>query len=67
MTGAKGTRPFPLSWGSENEALDDVVDRQERPETEHITMQDGAPSQTGARANSRRSRTDRGARRSYIS
>jgi hypothetical protein len=39
--GAKGTRLFPLSWGWDNEALDNVVDHPERPAAERIMSRDG--------------------------
>ena len=40
--GKPGTRLFPLSWGWDNEALDNVVDHSERPAAERITSPDGA-------------------------
>jgi hypothetical protein len=41
-SGGTGTRLFPLSWGWDNEALDNVVDHRERPTAERITSRDGA-------------------------
>jgi hypothetical protein len=38
-----GTRLFPLSWGWDNEALDNVIDHSERPAAERITSSDGRP------------------------
>ncbi len=40
--GGPGTRLFPLSWGWDNEALDNVVDHSDRPAAERITSRDGA-------------------------
>ncbi|GLH80299.1 hypothetical protein SSBR45G_52080 [Bradyrhizobium sp. SSBR45G] len=37
----RGTRLFPLSWGWDNEALDNVVDHAERPAAERIQSRDG--------------------------
>jgi Protein of unknown function (DUF3160) len=39
----KVTRLFPLSWGWDNEALDDVTDHQERPAAERILTRDEDP------------------------
>ncbi|MGJ4951715.1 DUF3160 domain-containing protein [Bradyrhizobium sp. HKCCYLS20291] len=37
----RGTRLFPLSWGWDNEALDNVVDHSDRPASERIVTRDG--------------------------
>jgi Protein of unknown function (DUF3160) len=41
----KGTRLFPLSWGWDNEALDNVIDHSERPAAERILDGAGQPRQ----------------------
>jgi hypothetical protein len=40
----RGTRLFPLAWGWDNEALDNVVDHADRPVAERITSADGHDS-----------------------
>jgi hypothetical protein len=37
-----GARIFPLSWGWDNEALDNVADHSDRPPAERITTREGA-------------------------
>ncbi|MGJ4891239.1 DUF3160 domain-containing protein [Bradyrhizobium sp. HKCCYLRH3099] len=37
----RGPRLFPLSWGWDNEALDNVVDHADRPAAERIVTRDG--------------------------
>jgi hypothetical protein len=39
--GQKGARLFPLSWGWDNEAFDNVVDHQDRPAAERMMSRDG--------------------------